>query len=232
MQDKKESKVINFPLSSSKDNMQNKKCDYKTLAIMTLYSNMTPIEEQDKTGVYERYRFLYRNRIIKFTEEIETLSNNKIKTVLNNIKKISDLENNTLVNAATTKDGKIYYIINYEDDKGRKFVTIPDDMLRYLINVFNSDGIKIYILLKYLCAKGEKRITREYIADQIGLKKSKKVLERISDITHALECCGFIKKRYEYINEVKCFIYYNVNTYEQWHNIRYNNSNKKKRRSV
>ena len=41
-------KVVMLPMSSKKCNMQNKKCDYKTLAIMTLYSNFTPIEMQDE----------------------------------------------------------------------------------------------------------------------------------------------------------------------------------------
>ena len=58
-------KVVMLPMSSKKCNMQNKKCDYKTLAIMTLYSNFTPIEMQDEKGVYETYRFLYKNKIIK-----------------------------------------------------------------------------------------------------------------------------------------------------------------------
>ena len=70
-------KVVMLPMSSKKCNMQNKKCDYKTLAIMTLYSNFTPIEMQDEKGVYETYRFLYKNKIIKFTKEIEEIYANE-----------------------------------------------------------------------------------------------------------------------------------------------------------
>ena len=64
-------KVVMLPMSSKKCNMQNKKCDYKTLAIMTLYSNFTPIEMQDEKGVYV---CADANMIYGFNDNLELLN--------------------------------------------------------------------------------------------------------------------------------------------------------------
>ena len=93
-----QNKVVMLPMSTQKKYMKDKKCDYRTLAIMTLYSKFTPIEEQHKTGNYEPYRYVYKNKIIEFTDEIESLSNKKIGTIVNNMRKLSQL-NNGLVQA-------------------------------------------------------------------------------------------------------------------------------------
>ena len=72
-------KVIKFPMSSDEVNMKNKKCDYKTLAIMTLHSNHTPSEN---------HRYVYKKDILLNKEEIESLSKNQIDTICRNIKKL------------------------------------------------------------------------------------------------------------------------------------------------
>ena len=212
-------KNYSFPLMSSKVNMQNKLMDYKTLGIMTIFSNKKNDTEE---GVEEMHRYLYKNRIIDNTHEIEGLSRNKINTVLKNIRKLSKIEGNSVL-AANTPNGIVYYI-NYTSN-GREFVTIKEDMLRYLINVSNSNTIKIYVLLSYLCSNGEKNVTREYIAEQIGLsKKSRSNLQEISDITDMLSSTGFIKIRQEYVTEArsdgsectKKYNYYKINSHEDW----------------
>ena len=211
--------VVKFPMNSEEMHIQNKKCDYKTLAIMTLYSNMTPKEMLYEEGTDEIYRYVYKDKIIKFTDEIEKLSKNKINTIIKNMRKLSKLDNR-LVNACKSKEGKIYYKINYTDMEGKSFVTIEEDILRVLINACNSNTIKIYILLKYMCRNGEVKMTREYIASQIGLSPSKGK-QIVTDCTKILSGAGFINKRKEYVygNEIKCDIYYSVNDYELWKKI-------------
>ena len=212
-------KELALPLNSEKENMQNKKCDYKTLAIMTLYSKMTPKEQQEKEEHEENYRYVYKNNIIEFTDEVEELSKNKIDTVIKNMRKLSKLEGN-LVTAVKNKDGEICYVINYASEQDREYVTIEEDMLKFLINTGNGNVIKTYVLLKYLCAKGEKKITRSYIAQQIGLAtNSRKNLQVVSDITESLANNGFIKKRRR-TNGAKEEIYYSVNSHEDWLRIK------------
>jgi hypothetical protein len=213
-------KELALPLNSEKENMQNKKCDYKTLAIMTLYSKMTPKEQQEKEEHEENYRYVYKNNIIEFTDEVEELSKNKIDTVIKNMRKLSKLEGN-LVTAVKNQDGEICYVINYASDKDREYVTIEEDMLKFLINTGNGNVIKTYVLLKYMCAKGEKKITRSYIAQQIGLTtNSHKNLQVVSDITESLANNGFIRKRRHISVGTKEEVYYSVNSHEDWLRIK------------
>ena len=90
-----------------------------------------------------------------------------------------------------------------------------------LINACSSHAIKIYILLKYICGDKEKKMTREFIAKQIGLSSSKGV-DIVSDCTSVLASSGFINKRkeYNYGNDVKCDIYYSVNSHDKWLEIK------------
>ena len=111
IEEEKGCQIVKLPINSSKQNMQNKKCDYKTLAIMTLYSYMTPNEITLEQGYEELYRFAYRNKIEKDMDEIEELSNNKRDTIIRNIKKLTKL-NSGLITAVNSPKGIIYYI-NY-----------------------------------------------------------------------------------------------------------------------
>lgn len=218
-------KVVNFPMSTQKCHMKDKKCDYKTLAIMTLYSNMTPVEDQHESGDYEPYRYIYKNKIIKFTNEIEDLSGKKIGTIINNMRKLSNLENG-LVTVTKTQNEEIVYYITYEDSKGRCYKSISGDMLRRLVWAGNGNLIKAYLLIKYLCedekrlhGNNEKRITNKYICEEIGLNpNSKNNLQGITEITNTLEECDFIRKRYVKVGgeSVKTHIYYSIISDEEW----------------
>lgn len=212
-------KDYSFPITSSKDNMMNKLLDYKTLSIMTIFSNK---DNTINDGVEEMHRYLYKNKVLENIESIESLSKNKINTIMKNIRKLSKLDNNVVM-ATNTPNGIVYYI-NYTK-QGREFVTIKESMLRYLINVSNSNTIKVYILLKYLCQDKEKNVTREYIAEQIGLsKKSRSNLQEISDITDMLFNTGFINIKQKYVSEllsngnecIKKYNYYSINSYDVW----------------
>ncbi len=50
----------NFPITSAKINLMNKKVDYKVLMLMTLLSNVQLHKEALETGNEERWRYLYR----------------------------------------------------------------------------------------------------------------------------------------------------------------------------
>lgn len=214
-----EEKIVKLPINTNEKYMQNKKCDYKVLAIMTLYSNFTPMDEQEKSGNYEQYRYVYKNKIIEFTDEIEKLSQKKINTIIRSMRALSNIGNGELVTACKNEAGEIYYTINYANGTtGNKFVTIDSDMLRALVNAFSSNTIKVYVFLKYMCRDGEKKITRSYIAKNIGFATSSDSLKIISDCTKALCGGGFINKRKVYKNEgeVNCEIYYSITTHEEW----------------
>lgn len=216
-------KVVKFPMNSHEKFMKDKKCDYKTLAIMTLYSNHTPLEVQHDNANYEEYRYLYKNKVIQFTEEIEELSKTKINTILRNMKKLSNLSNE-LVNACKNENEQIYYVINYSNgERCNKYVTIEDEMLRYLVNTGNSNVIKVYILIKYLCQyeldkynKKEKKITYNYLLENIGLSiESHNSRITIKNIIECLRDGDFINTRKAMVG-CKTIIYYSINDYDEW----------------
>ena len=133
---KKKCEVVKLPITSSENNMKNKKCDYKTLAIMTLYSNFNQDED---------HRYIYKNDIILNKDEIETLSKNKIDTIMRNVKKLCKLESK-VVEAKNTDNG-IVYLINYGEENNdeygyktyRKYVTIEEEM-KAQVEYFKSQG--------------------------------------------------------------------------------------------
>lgn len=210
IEEEKGCQIVKLPINSSKQNMQNKKCNYKTLAIMTLYSNMTPNEITLEQGYEELYRFVYENKIKNNIIEIENLSHYKQDTIIRNIRKLAKL-NKGLITVVNSPKGIVYYI-NYRSEKGGDFVTIEEDILKYLIDTGNSNVIKVYILLKYLCRNGKRAVTNEYIAEQIGLNKnSHKNIQSVINIIKSLVNNKLIKK---YKNNGLTFYDENDNKYK------------------
>lgn len=233
---------VRFPMNVYEGNIGDKHCNYKTLAIMTLYSNYNNNIED---GSQEQHRYIYRDKIIEFTDEIEELSQNKINTILRNIKKLSNLSGH-LVIASKTQDNKIVYTINYRagefitnedgqviDCKKGSFVLIEQDLLKYLVDVGSNELIKVYLLIKALCLwnertnhQYEKMITNSYLCEHIGLKSCKNSLQSISNITHALVELHLINKRVDTVirnNSPKTYNYYSIVPYEEWREYRYKN---------
>ena len=169
-----------------------------TYGIITYFSNRTMTDEI--TDTEEFFRWVCKNKLIKNSDEIEKLSKNKFNTVMRNVRKLARMDND-LVIAKNSDNGIIYYINYYHMPHG-KFVTMHHEILRFLLNTTNSNVIKTYVFLKYRCANGKTKITREEIAEAIGLSSScRNNLTTITDITVLLDNL-LIEKTYEYITEV------------------------------
>lgn len=230
--------IIRFPMSSNELNMKDKKCDYKTLAIMTIYSNVN-------LDANEKHRYIYKKDILLNKDEIETLSNRKIDTICRNVKKLCKLESK-VVEAKNTDKG-IVYIVNYATEetntKGnkvyRKYVPIEEKILRYLINNATSNVIKTYILLKYRCMYGDEngtRVSGKDIASNIGLcVNSNDSLTTVYDMIAGLSGHHLIKVKKRYITEVlddgkesvKCYNYFTITEYDEWLEWRNDYNNEK-----
>lgn len=202
-----------LPISSYEEYLKN--IDYMTYGIITYFSNRTMTDEI--TDTEELFRWVYKNKLIKNSDEIEKLSKNKFNTVMRNVRKLARMDND-LVIAKNSDNGIIYYINYYHMPHG-KFVTIHHEILRYLLNVSNSNVIKTYVFLKYRCSNGKTKVTREEIADAIGLKpNSENNLTAITDMIVSLSNI-LIEKEYKYITEinektgkeqVKRYCYYSI----------------------
>ena len=185
-EDKKEisalkNKIPKFPISTDERNMKNKRCDYSTYIIVTLFSKHTE---------GENHRYITEDDMKKNKYKMEDCGKVKFETLKRNIKKLSDLEGDLVVDKIT--NGKLAYIINYENKDKRKYVTVEEEILKRLANDLKSSSIKVYMLLKYRCnTKNFTRIIKESINENIGLNsnsgKNKKEINKTLDLLRDMD---------------------------------------------
>ena len=173
-------------ISSHKDFITNKKVDYRVYTSISAMSNRS----MDKQG--ERYIYLDKvNRNIKELSEVLGISVSMLRKHISTLKKMN-VEKFLL----EEYNGKLVYRLNYADSEGKNFVTVPMDKIPLLLNGLSNNCIKLYTVLLWACRTGEKALTQDWLAEQIGL--SKKTKRAIKDNIDVLEKCGLIKVRREY----------------------------------
>ena len=173
-------------ISSHKDFITNKKVDYRVYTSISAMSNRS----RDKQG--ERYIYLDKvNRNIKELSEVLGISVSMLRKHISTLKKMN-VEQFLL----EEYNGKLVYRLNYADSEGKNFVTVPMDKIPLLLNGLSNNCIKLYTVLLWACRTGEKALTQDWLAEQIGL--SKKTKRTIKDNIDVLEKCGLIKVRREY----------------------------------
>lgn len=182
---------LNFDvaINTSKINLQNKKCNYKVLAILSLLSN----RKSDKVNSFaENYRYIYENKIIDNKLIIEELSSMKLNTFISNAMKLA---NNSNLVSCKIQNNKVCYFLHHETFKThREYITIDSQRLIELIKIADSNAIKIYMLLSYMC-KDFKLVTNEYICEQIGLsKKSNRNIQSVINSINVLVENNYILK--------------------------------------
>lgn len=175
---KKLSKIDTNYLSIDISKLSDKRFNYKTLAIMSLYS--TP-----QNG----HMLLNRDVLFDHTNEIEQLSNLKMNTILRSVRKLAVKDD--LVKQYRDELGYMYYSI-----ATNQCVRINKDTLKQLINVGDSNLIKTYLFLLSQCSKFEKKvITNQLITQNIGLSPtSNNSLQSITNSTNKLSELGLIQK--------------------------------------
>lgn len=173
-------------ISSHKDFITNKKVDYRVYTSISAMSNRS----MDKQG--ERYIYLDKvNRNIKELSEVLGISVSMLRKHISTLKRMN-VEQFLL----EEYNGKLVYRLNYADSEGKNFVTVPMDKIPLLLNGLSNNCIKLYTVLLWACRTGEKALTQDWLAEQIGL--SKKTKRAIKDNIDVLEKCGLIKVRREY----------------------------------
>lgn len=208
-----------FPISSSNINLKDKKVDYKVLMLLTLLSNRNTDEMIEESGEEDSWRYIYRNKLTHYKDLVESLSNTKLNSIFKTIKKMEKLDCK-VIDVRKTNNNDIVYDINYATN-GREFVTIETRIMQSLINTCNSNTIKIYVILKFMCRYGKKKITREWLLNQIGLSnRSSNNYQKLADITDILHLGGYINKETRYISCDKSINYYSINSIEEWKELR------------
>lgn len=182
------SKVWAVPMPSHNEYIKSKDVDFIVYGGLMLMSNF------DKLNNIESQRYIYKNKFSnKEVADMVEVSESTIKRNMNKLKKAIIEGKDPLVTLENTSNGLVYKLNYSVDDK--YYVTIANDLLKYLIRTSNNNMIKLYILLKVQLADGRKQMQREYLANAIGLKgESKKAQETISDMTTDLVAKGLLKK--------------------------------------
>ena len=226
----------NCPMNT--EYIKDKKMDYETLGLITLYSNYKGEVVCDNEGLsigeVEYHRYIYErgsNSINSNMKNMEKISKNKRRNIKRNIKKLTEC-NNKVVEVCSDINGNIYYKINpyANSNEGMgKFVVINNKMLEYLIHTGNSNMIKTYCMIKILLWDDKnkcyikRQITRDFLLKQIGLSTSGKNLTMMGDILKSLVANGFIKrKKITHVKEingesiVKTNYIYKLTTDDEW----------------
>ena len=152
------------------------------------YSAMLVNSHYSKEQVDQR-RLIYYNEMDK--EGMAKIMGVSKRTVNRNI---NALLKTGLLELIDTKNGCAYKF-NYKKDN-KFFVEIENEIMKELIHT-STNVIATYVLMKYHLKDGAKRMTQEFIAEEIGLSKSCRTAVR--QITKILAKLGLIiiHKRYE-----------------------------------
>ena len=197
----------NCPMNT--EYIKDKKMDYETLGLITLYSNYKSETVCEEEGLsisdVEYHRYIYEkgsNSINSNMRNMEKISKNKRRNIKRNIKKLTEC-NNRVVEVCSDINRNIYYKINPYANSNEcmgKFVVINNKMLEYLIHTGNSNMIKTYCMIKVLLWDDKnkcyikRQITRDFLLKQIGLSNCEKNLQQMTDILKSLTANNFIKR--------------------------------------
>lgn len=177
-------KTWDVPITSLKNNINNKNVDMQLLAAITLLS---------KSGFNDGDRFLYDNDFDK--KEVAKLIGKTTATVRN---KLNKLIGAGIVRSFNVKFDEKVFLIQYAKE-GKYYVTIRSDILEKLVEEGNNHTIKVYIVFKYTLRMRERRISQSFLINQLGLSENahgKKIISNSINKLIELELIEKISKNY------------------------------------
>lgn len=177
-------KTWDVPITSLKNNINNKNVDMQLLAAITLLS---------KSGFNDGDRFLYDNDFDK--KEVAKLIGKTTATVRN---KLNKLIGAGIVRSFNVKFDEKVFLIQYAKE-GKYYVTIRSDVLEKLVEEGNNHTIKVYIVFKYTLRMRERRISQSFLINQLGLSENahgKKIISNSINKLIELELIEKISKNY------------------------------------
>lgn len=206
------------PMPSHNEYLKNKDAELSTYGGLMLQSNYG--------GIYntESQRYLYKNKLNnKELMDMCNISESTLKRHLAKLRKVKIGDKEPLITTENTPNGVVYKLNYAIDDK--YYVTIPNDILQYLIKTSNNSMIKLYIFFKVQLANGSKEMQRDFICSSLGYKVGKGNNDVISMMTNDLVAKGLLTKteRIEFFYDEatdrdipKTLITYGLTTDEYW----------------
>lgn len=193
----KKKKEVYLPMPTHHKVLTNKNINIKTYGAIMLESNF------GGNFLNDCDRYIYTDKLDKVVSEVAQdlkISTRTLKTHISKLKKC-DIK---ILEPCITPKGDLFYKLNYAHDY-KNYILIRDKALRKLVNAYNENALRIYLILLYKCFNNfdndtinykEVELTQEYLCEKIGLKNSSRKV--LTDCVEALVCGGFIKVRLEY----------------------------------
>ena len=173
--------------------------DFRILSIISILSN---VENNTISG--ENYRYTSNNKVNSNMKQIcETLDMNTGQ-VLRALRNLLKYESDEFRIVEKEVNGEIQYFYEIKYYKGG-FVKIPYDKLEKMLKGLNSNCIKLYCNLLWLCVEDgalvEKQLTQSYLLELMGLSRSSTKTLKVA--TDTLIEQGLIRIRREWVVESK-----------------------------
>lgn len=207
-----EEKVLKYGMPTNKEDIKNKN--------ISTYSALMLQTKHDKQDKLDDRRYLYLNNFD--SEEAMDLLKVSKRTIQRNI---NALIKSGLIEVVETSENGCVYKFNYKKDN-KYFVEIEHNILTELVSATNSNTIATYLLLKYHLKNGKKKMTQEFIAQEIGISTNS--LKTIRNITQVLAKIGLIiiyekegfttYKTSDGISKTRPIkeLWYELRSYEEW----------------
>lgn len=179
----------------TKELIKMKGTDFKMLAIMSILSG---VANNTKSGGNTRY--LNHKRFNSNMKLICNILDMKVGQVLRLVRDLINRNTQEFYIVEREENGEMqyYYEISYE--KGG-FVNVPYERLETLVTELDSNCIKLYCNLLWLCVEDgefvERQVTQPHLLELMGL--SRKSIKIIKSTTDKLLEYGFINIRRDWI---------------------------------
>lgn len=178
----------NIALIGHYDFTKNRKMDYVLYSLLSIKANFN---QETK----ERYVY-YKDIDFKLLGEILGVTS---RTAQRRISKMVDM--GILVPGNSELNGMYYSITTNVDD--RFYSIIEMSHLIEMLSYNDDDLIRVYLVLKSLCSKEPRELTRDFIGARLGLKPNTHTQKLITDKTDKLKTMKMIKKERFYMTKWK-----------------------------
>lgn len=175
-----------IPVIVKREFLGDKNCDYHALMVVSCFG---------KNSLEKRSVSIDSKYIANMKDDIEETSNKSWITTYKSLVKMSNTYKG-LIKVRKVKTNNVY-TVSYSGKNNKGYMLVDDNIIKTLLKNKDSSTIKTYLLLKTMCDKESKVISRKYICKHIGLSpKSTTNLDKVSRITDFLQENNLIKKEY------------------------------------
>lgn len=193
-----------IPILNDKQIVSSKNFPIKTYGMITVNAVQFR-DEEDNTIRYfpsdKKSLTKVKQKIKARTEEVKLICPNMKYSIKRNDRILEDID--FLIGYGWIHEDVVEhnyqeyesYVIDYGYEAGFQYINLSKDTLITLLSFHNDNVLRVYLTFTRLLYDGRfKQVTREYLAQQIGLQVNDNTLKRIGQITDTLHALGLVYK--------------------------------------